>query len=312
MIIDSVAIHLKAGKGGDGCSSFINRKGRRIGYGGDGSRGANIILKVSPHIYDLSKFKARKISARDGSCGMENNRSGKTPDDLILNVPRGTIVRDGQGNIIFDMSATDSMFVPVRGGKPGRGNYKRRRASVGEPGEEKDIVLDYRIPNDAAILGMPNSGKTSLFNAITGKHFKTGGYPFTTTSCMWGQFEFKLDTFTVMDTPALIDESHKGRGVGSYFLKHLYRTKIIIITADAGGNYENDFKVVREQVKRFNISFINKKVFYLLTKADKIKKKGEAGGLLSVSVNDSMSVERLKEAVYRELVYEKNSDKSGQ
>jgi len=311
VIIDEATIHLKAGKGGDGCNSFIARRGMRIGSGGDGSRGANIVLRVNPHIYDLGKFRAKKkFSAKNGNRGLENNKSGKVPRDLILDVPAGTIIRNREGNIVSDMTSLGGTFVIVRGGRPGKGNYKRRHVTYGEPGEEKDVVLDYRIPNDVAILGMPNSGKTSIFNALTGKHFKVNDYPFTTTSCMWAQFEFNFTVFTVLDMPALIDKSHEGRGLGNTFLKHLYRTRLILVTADAGEDYKNDFDIIRKQIEMFNDSFMNKKFFYLLTKADKIEKKGGVSGLLSVSVNNKASVDYLKEIISSELAHEKNSNKN--
>ena len=310
MIIDEVTIHLKAGKGGDGCNSFIIKRGVRIGSGGDGSRGANIVLKVSPHVYDLGKFKAKKkFSAKDGNRGLENNKSGKVPRDLVLDVPAGTIIRNRQGGIISDMIGLDSTLVIVKGGKPGKGNYKRRHVTYGEPGEERDVILDYRIPNDVAILGVPNSGKTSVFNALTGKHFKVNDYPFTTTSCMWAQFEFNFTVFTVLDMPALISKSHEGRGLGNTFLKHLYRTKAILITADAGGDYKNDFGIISKQIEMFDSSFTDKKLFYLLTKADKIETKGDVSEFLSVSVNNKESVDYLKEIISGGLAHEKNSSK---
>ena len=333
MVIDEVTIRLRAGKGGNGCSSFMSKKGMRIGFGGDGSRGASIIFKVSPHIYDLGKFRTKRIfSAKDGSHGLENNKSGKTPDDLILHVPAGTLIKDKDGDVIFDMSAFTPLekvnaagkispeavkeqnsligFTIARGGRAGKGNYKRKYATEGGPGEEKDIILDYRIPNDVAILGMPNSGKTSLFNALVGKHFKVDDYPFTTTFCMWAQFEFNFKVFTVLDMPALTDKSHKGKSLGSGFLKHLLRTRLILITADSTGDYRDNFSVIKHQIELFDTSFIDKKVFYLLTKADKIEKKDKIADSFSVSINNTVLLERLKELIFNELFYEENSNKN--
>ena len=311
MVIDKATIYLKAGSGGDGCISFMSNKGVRVGSGGDGSRGASIILRVSPHIYDLNKFRAkRNFKAKDGNRGMDSNKSGKTPGDLILDIPPGTIVRDKSGNVIYDAVDLGKTFVVARGGRAGKGNYKRRHASAGEPGEEKEVILDYRIPNDVAILGLPNSGKTSIFNALVDKHFKVSDYPFTTTFCVWAQFEFKFNVFTVLDMPALTDKSHENRGLGNTFLKHLYRTKIILVTADATGDYNNDFSVIRKQLELFDARVMNKKVFYLLTKADKIEDKGDISGFLKVSVNNKTSLEYLKGIIYNELFYEENSNKN--
>ncbi len=311
MIVDKVSIHLKAGKGGNGSNAFVSKRGMRVGWGGNGSKGADIVLRVSLHIYDLSKFRAKnKFKARNGNCGMENNKSGRAPDNLVLYVPDGTFIRDIKGNIIYDMNRIDNYYIVAKGGLPGKGNYKRRYATEGRDGEEKDLILDYRIPNDVAIIGLPNSGKTSLFNSLTGKHYKIGEYPFTTTVCAWSQFEFKFRVFTILDMPALIDKSNEGKGIGNKFLKHLYRTKIVFVIADAAGDYMNAFDIVKQQIALFDPSFMAKKVFYLLTKTDKIKSIDKVAGFLNVSVNNTASLRHLKELIFSGVSCEEDSNKS--
>ena len=172
MIIDDVKIHLIAGRGGNGCGAFLNSpSGKKIPWGGNGSRGASILLKVNYNLYDLSQFRYRKVFvANNGNNGLSNNRTGRCPADLILAVPPGTLVRNSVGDIIKNMVTKDSIFLLASGGGAGQGNYKHKLLSCGLPGEVRDVVLDYRIPNDVAILGFPNTGKTSLFNFLTARH----------------------------------------------------------------------------------------------------------------------------------------------
>jgi len=304
VVIDDVIIHLIAGHGGSGCGALVKTSdNKKIGIGGNGSRGANIILRVNPHFYDLGKFRYhKKFVAKGGHEGLPNNKTGRVPEDLILEVPPGTLIKDMAGNIIADMSSLDDTLRIAAGGRGGQGNNKQNVLTAGESGEKRDVVLDYRIPNDVAILGLPNSGKTSLFNILTAKHYKVADYPFTTTSCVWGSYEQDFRLVTFLDTPPLMQGFSLAKSEKSKFLKHLYRSRIIILAVDEARNYRNTIKLLRHKIEIFDVTLLNdKKVFYLLTKADKIENKDCVADVLPVSINNPASIERLKESIHREL-----------
>ncbi|MCM8787332.1 MAG: 50S ribosome-binding GTPase [Candidatus Omnitrophica bacterium] len=307
MIIDEVKVYLKAGDGGRGEVSMLRFSNRRvIGGGGDGGKGADIILRTSPHLYDLNKFLLnKKFIAEDGERGRSNNKKGKDAKPLIIDVPVGTIVKDLEGNIIVDLDKESQQFIICKGGEGGKGNFKKEYSILPTQGEEKEVIFDYRIPNDIAIVGFANVGKTSLFNALTGKSFKVADWPFTTTHCMWAPFLFNFFKITVLDTPAIkINADNK-------FLKHLFRTKIIIFISDNFSNCSEDFSLLKNEISKFDKQILNdKKIFYLLNKIDKIDKIQKMQKILTVSAQQNIRIEKLKEKIFKELKNEKSSCKS--
>lgn len=267
MIVDFISLFLSAGRGGDGCSSFVRKRNRLVGDGGEGGRGGDIILEADRNLYDLSKFKyKRKFKAQDGERGKAHRKKGKDAPDLLIPVPCGTIVKDREGRIIADLKEDKQRICLARGGRGGKGNFKREEAEKGERGEEKEIILDYRILADIAIIGFANSGKTSLFNILTHKNFKVAPYPFTTTSCAWATFQINFRRFTILDTPPLRKEKKND------FLKHLLRVKLVLVVLDDFFKIEEDIKMIKKIVENFDVSYRNKNFFYLLNKIDKIDK----------------------------------------
>ena len=297
MIVDEVVIYLKAGRGGEPSNSSLRLSSRRIiGGGGDGGKGGDIILKASRHLYDLNKFLINKnFKAQDGKPGGSNNKKGKNAEDLILNVPIGTIIRDIEGNFIFDLKEDNQEFIAAKGGSGGIGNFKKTYTIEPQDGEEKKIILDYRIPNDLAIVGLPNVGKTSLFNKLTNKSYKVADYPFTTKFCVWANMRIDFYDFVILDTPPIkLNSENK-------FLKHLLRSKIILFLSSEHLNYKNDFLAIKKEILKFDPELLkNKKVFYLLTKADKISKI-EDKNIILVSVEDNKGIDYLKEKVFKFL-----------
>jgi len=309
VIIDQFKIHVRAGNGGNGSDSILRREAlKSMSWGGDGGRGASIFLKVSPHLYDLSKFKGKKrFKADDGKHGSPNNKTGKSARDLFIDVPLGTLVRDESGNLLADLCDKSSEFLIAKSGLAGKGNYKKAFATQGQEGELKIVILDYRIPNDAALLGLPNSGKTSLFNKLTKKEYKVAEYPFTTNTCFWADSYYEYEGFSIMDIPALYPYSHEERGLGNGFLKHLYRSKIILLLSDDLDNLKEHFKIVKDQINRFDPKLLqNKKFFYLLTKADKIDVTVK-GSILPISVINDLNIAKLKIKILKTLKNEKAS-----
>lgn len=301
MIIDYAKIEVKAGEGGAGDVSTLPYSARRmLGGGGDGGAGGDVIIKVSQHHYDLNKFNERhKYVADDGGKGKDNNRHGADGEDTYVNVPQGTLVVDLEGKVIVDLNAVDQEFVAARGGKGGEGNFKKMYSIPQEAGEIAEYILDYRIINDVAIVGFPNTGKTSLMNALTGKNFKVADYPFTTTSCVWAPTEYKGLKFTAMDTPP-IKESLIGKESGNIFLKHLYRTKVIIMASDNPKTAAKDFQKIEEELNFHDSEFLaSKEIIYLLNKSDTFKTSKKTP--LSVSCLDPKTVAKLKASIVKSL-----------
>ena len=272
MIVDEIKISLKAGDGGQGSSCMTYLSSRKMtGGGGNGGRGGSIIIRQNSHLYDLKKFRERKRFVADsGETGKSSNKDGKNAKDLFVDVPKGTIIRDIDGNIIVDINTDGQEYLICQGGQGGEGNYRRDYTTPAGEGQAQDIILDYRIPNDIAILGFANSGKTSLFNALTGKNSKVADYPYTTTHCTWAVSEGDDQRrFVIMDTPPLKKE--RAPAATNKWLKHLCRTKIILLLSDNPDEASEDFSLMESIISVFDKSFLDdKKVFYLLNKIDTI------------------------------------------
>ncbi|MDD5583681.1 MAG: 50S ribosome-binding GTPase [Candidatus Omnitrophica bacterium] len=302
MIYDWAQIYCKAGDGGEGDTSSIKLSARRVvGGGGDGGKGGDVILQVNPHLYDLNKFVFNKrFIASDGARGKRNNKKGAQAQNCIVNVPEGTLVFDGDENFIVDMSGEKKEFLLLYGGKGGRGNYKKVYSIPPEEGREQEIILDYRIVNDVAVIGFPNSGKTSLVNALTGKSFKVADYPFTTTAPAWAKAQYGSSSFVVMDTPPLKENSDE-RGLNK-FLKHLYRTKIVLFISAAVNAYEKEFTILEREIKALDEELLtNKKIFYLLSKVDTIDERPTIKNVIQISACTGSGIEELKKKIIKYL-----------
>ncbi|MBD3263681.1 MAG: hypothetical protein GF375_01085 [Candidatus Omnitrophica bacterium] len=301
MIVDHLKVYFKAGRGGRGGSaiSHISHHKER-GDGGDGGEGGNVYLKVDAHYYDLKKFKSKnRFEAPDGEAGRAANRKGRDAEDLEVGIPPGTRVLTLNGKILADLTGTDESFLICRGGRGGKGNYKRDYTKPAGRGEEKEVFLDYRIPNDIAILGFPNTGKTSLFNALTGHDFKVAAYPFTTLSCITSKFTYNFRDYIVLDTPPL---KRKGISCDSHnrFLRHIARSKILLFLSRADSDFESDFEAIKKGITGFSPGLLkNKKVFYLVNKIDKMDKIPVKRGIFFISVQASLELKELKIEIER-------------
>jgi GTP-binding protein len=305
MIIDEVKIQIKAGDGGQGSFSSLKLSSRRIiGGGGDGGKGGNVIFRVSPHLSDLSKFADnKKFIAEDGAKGDKNNRKGKNGLDCIIPVPSGTMVLDTNGELVIDLNSIGQEYLICKGGAAGKGNYKRLSSIPPEKGQEKEVILYYAIPNDVVIVGFPNCGKTSLFNKLTGKSYKVADYPFTTKACVWSPVEIDSKKFTLLDTPPLKNKI-QDLYVEHSFLRHILRSKVILILSDNYLNYKEEISLIKERIRAFSEQlWEGKKVFYLLTKIDKIDKAMPINlkGIMPISVEADIGIEQLKRKILKQL-----------
>lgn len=304
MIIDEVKVYFKAGSGGEGSFSSMKYSARRvIGGGGDGGRGADVVLKVSPHLSDLIKFNERKrFIAEDGEKGKEFNKKGKNGQTLFVYVPKGTQIVDLSGNLIIDLNEDNQEYMICKGGAGGKGNFKKMYSLPAQSGEEKEVILYYCIPNDVAIAGFANTGKTSLFNKLTGKSYVVADYPFTTKSCIWAPVEFGFRKFTVMDTPP-IKKNSKNVYLENSFLKHLFRSKIILLVSDNYDGFKKEYAALKKEISSFDKRLTRGKIFfYLLNKVDKIDKNTlDLKGIIPVSTIDGTGIEELKKKIIKYL-----------
>jgi len=262
--VDLVKIEVKAGDGGDGLVHFLREKFKPFGGpdGGDGGGGGNVYAIGDKSLKTLLDFKYKKYyEAEDGKEGGPNNRTGKRGRDLYIKVPLGSVIYDDStGKIIGEILEDGQVLLLARGGKGGRGNARfatptnraPRIAEKGTKGEHKVLRIELKLLADVGIVGMPNSGKTTLLNALVGTHAKVGDYPFTTLTPNLGVFrEEDTNKFVLVDIPGIIEDAHLGKGLGLTFLRHIERTKVLLLLLDVTqgdlkGQYEKIIKELRE------------------------------------------------------------------
>ncbi|MBF4509551.1 MAG: GTPase ObgE [Aeromicrobium sp.] len=251
MFVDEVKIHVKAGAGGAGCASFRREAHVPKGGpdGGDGGGGGDVVLEADTALSTLLDFHyKRHFKAPRGTHGKGGQRDGATGEDLVLKVPAGTLVRDAEsGEAIGDLTTDGQRLVVARGGGGGRGNRhfvtSTRRAptfaELGEPGEERWVELELKLLADAALVGLPSVGKSSLIARISAARPKIGDYPFTTLVPNLGVATSGEYSFVVADVPGLIEGASEGAGLGHAFLRHIERTALILHVVDLSGGFED-------------------------------------------------------------------------
>ncbi|OGO13215.1 MAG: GTPase ObgE [Chloroflexi bacterium RBG_16_47_49] len=266
MFIDEAKIYVKSGKGGDGVVHFRREKYIPRGGpdGGDGGRGGDILIKVSPTLNTLYEFQHQhKFIAPDGERGGRSNRTGHSAEDLIINVPAGTVVyKSESGEVIADLVNEKQEIKICKGGRGGRGNARfansrdqtPRIAEKGEPGQELMLKLELRLIADIGIIGVPNAGKSTFLAAVTNAKPKIADYPFTTIEPNLGVARLDDETTLVLaDIPGLIEGAHLGTGLGYEFLRHIQRTRVLIHLLDGlGENPILDFAQINSELSLFD------------------------------------------------------------
>ncbi|MDL9944696.1 GTPase ObgE [Gordonia sp. ABSL11-1] len=241
--VDRVTIHVAAGNGGHGCSSVHREKFKPLGGpdGGNGGNGGSVRLVVDPQVHTLLDFHFRPhAKASNGRPGAGDNRDGATGDDLILQVPEGTVVLDESGRILADLVGDGTAFEAAQGGRGGLGNAalasKARKAPgfalLGEEGQHRDLVLELKSVADVGLVGFPSAGKSSLVSVLSAAKPKIADYPFTTLAPNLGVVQTAGDVFTIADVPGLIPGASTGRGLGLEFLRHLERCAVLAHVVD--------------------------------------------------------------------------------
>ncbi len=238
---------MAGGRGGDGLISFHRTRYNPLGTpdGGNGGDGGNVILEATRSMNTLTHFNNQvHFRAEDGGPGGPNRRQGKKGEDLVIPVPVGTVVRDlHTGEVIADLNKEGMRVVVARGGKGGRGNsafvsnrWKGPKIrELGEPGEERWVVLELRLLADVGIVGFPNVGKSSFLSRVSRKKVKVAPYPFTTLEPHLGVVEVDGRSFVLADLPGLVEGAHAGRGLGDRFLRHATRARLLLHMVDLAG-----------------------------------------------------------------------------
>ena len=244
MFIDRAKIHVKAGAGGNGCTSFYKDRSVRKGKptGGDGGNGGSIIFKADKAIHTLLDFQyTRHFKADRGAHGGSNDKKGKDGGDSTIKIPPGTIIKDAaSGLLLRDLSHEGEEVVVARGGFGGKGNTKKGDGTPGAPGEEKELALELKLIADIGVIGYPNAGKSTFLSHVSKARSKIANYPFTTKAPILGVVEINEELYVFADMPGLIKGAHSGRGLGDEFLRHIERTKILLHLVDVAGVDQRD------------------------------------------------------------------------
>jgi len=265
--VDRVALHVSAGRGGNGVASVHREKFKPLGGpdGGNGGPGGSVILRVDPDVTTLLDYHhSPKRRAEHGGHGAGAHRNGSHGSDLVLPVPDGTVVRDARGEVLADLVGAGTELVVAQGGRGGLGNAalasaKRKApgfALLGEPGDELEIVLELKVVADIGLVGFPSAGKSSLIAAVSRARPKIADYPFTTLVPNLGVVTAGDTTFTVADVPGLIEGASEGRGLGHDFLRHIERCAAIVHVVDTasiepGRNPVDDLDVIENELGRY-------------------------------------------------------------
>jgi GTP-binding protein len=283
--LDEALITVKSGDGGRGCISF--RRERFIPKGGpdggDGGDGGDLIVRATERLNSLLEFRYKRIfRARNGQPGRGRNQSGKNGENVVIEVPPGTVIQDVEtGEILADLVRDDQSVVLLKGGRGGRGNQHfatstnraPRKAQPGIPGEEKRLKLTLKYLADIGLIGLPNAGKSTLLSRVTSARPRIAEYPFTTLVPNLGVIPLDGERFlTVADIPGLIEGASQGRGLGHGFLKHIERTKLLLhlidITYEPEDHLLEDFERVTRELEAYSAELAQKPQIVLINKMD--------------------------------------------
>lgn len=285
MFVDQVKIYVKGGDGGDGIVAF--RREKYVPYGGpaggDGGKGADVIFEVEEGLRTLMDFRyQRHFKAPRGQNGMSKNQHGKSAKDMVVKVPPGTIVMDAETKeIIADLTQHGQRAVIAKGGRGGRGNTRFATPAnpapeiceKGEPGEEREVILELKLLADVGLVGFPSVGKSTLLSVVSAAKPKIAEYHFTTLVPNLGMVETEDGrSFVMADLPGLIEGAHQGAGLGHQFLRHIERTRVIVHVIDMA-SYEGrdpyeDYVTINRELKEYNLRLTERPQIIAANKMD--------------------------------------------
>ena len=281
MFVDTATIELKAGRGGDGRSSFRHEKYRAMGGpdGGDGGRGGDVIIRVDHNLNTLVAYRnAKVIRAESGSPGGGNRMHGKNGEDQVVKVPQGTQVWEGD-NMLVDLTGASDEAVIAKGGRGGFGNahfksstrQSPRNAELGEPGEAHSLRLELKMVADVGLVGLPNAGKSTLLSVISNAKPEIADYAFTTLVPNLGVVDIDEFGFLVADIPGLIEGASEGKGLGDEFLRHIERTAVLLHLVDPGSaDPAADYRVIQSELAQYEVDLSLKPQLVVVTKSDTV------------------------------------------
>ena len=268
MFVDKAKIKIKAGNGGDGAVAFHREKFVASGGpdGGDGGKGGDIVFKVDDNLSTLADFKyKRKYKAENGQNGQGGRRNGRKGTDLIISVPRGTVIRESESGVILSDMSGDEPFIAAKGGRGGWGNphfatatrQAPRFAKNGAPGEEWEVILELKLLADVGLLGFPNVGKSSFISVVSGAKPIIADYHFTTITPVLGVVSMGEGcSFVIADIPGLIEGASDGVGLGHEFLRHVDRCRMLLHIVDVSGSEGRDpiqdFEKINLELEKFD------------------------------------------------------------
>jgi len=296
VFVDHAQIQVQGGAGGKGCESYYTDMYTRRGIpdGGDGGKGAGIIIRADRNLRTLMDFQYnRHFFGAHGGHGSSKNKRGKDAADIIIRVPCGTIIKDVKTNCVLrDLNLDREEILVACGGKGGMGNRKGRTAALGGQGEAKILLLDLKLIADIGVVGFPNAGKSTLISVVSRARPKIAAYPFTTKSPCLGVVGEGKESFIIADIPGLIAGSAGGKGLGDRFLRHVERTKILIHLIDMSG-FEgrdpwDDYRIINQELKQYSPEVYKKTQIIAANKMD----------LDSASANLARFAKKVKRKIY--------------
>jgi GTP-binding protein len=295
MFIDEVKVYVKAGDGGNGCLAFRREKYVPRGgpSGGDGGRGGDVVMVASEHHNTLLHFRFNpEHKAQRGRHGEGSNRTGRVGNSIELPVPVGTVVYDADtGELLHDFTRAGDRFVVAKGGRGGRGNQHFATPThqapteheAGKPGEERNLRLELKLLADVGLVGFPNVGKSTLIARISAARPKIADYPFTTLEPNLGVVRYEDRAFVVADIPGLIEGAHLGHGLGTQFLRHVERTRLLAhlidVSESSGRDPVHDFEVIMDELASFSDALAHKPMLLVATKMDVAQDPGRIKAL---------------------------------
>lgn len=297
--VDYVKISVASGNGGKGSAHLHREKYVPKGGpdGGDGGRGGHIILRGNESLWTLLSFKfKRHFKAGHGEHGSKNRSTGGDGEDIYLDVPLGTVVKDLEtGEVLFEITEHGQEKIALEGGKGGRGNWHfksatnqtPRYAQPGIPGAERELTLELKVLADVGLVGFPNAGKSTLLSVLTSAKPKIADYPFTTLKPNLGIVQYRdFKSFVMADIPGIIEGAAEGKGLGHYFLRHIERNSILLFLIPADSvDISQEYEILLNELRKYNPEMLDKNRLVAISKAD----------MLDEELMDEMRVEVKKD-----------------
>jgi GTPase len=321
--VDYIKIFCRSGRGGKGSAHLRREKFIPKGGpdGGDGGRGGHIILRGNTQLWTLLHLRFRKhIFAGHAEDGMKANKTGADGDDVIIEVPLGTVARTAEtGDFLFEITRDEEQHILVQGGRGGLGNthFKSatnqtpRYAQPGEPAVEGFFTLELKILADVGLVGFPNAGKSTLLSVISAAKPKIADYPFTTLVPNLGIVHYRdTRSFVMADIPGIIEGAHEGKGLGLRFLRHIERNSILLFMVPVDSkSIADEYQVLFNELKEYNPELLDKKKVLAITKSDLadpeliLEMKNELPGIpcVFISSHTGANLLKLKDMLWKEL-----------